>query len=438
MSRSNRRPIAAVIAIAALAIATGTAAGTPPSDAPEAAGGHHAVRESLLYVVAIDSGDEVDPDFLAVVGADPRNPAEYGRIISRTDLPDVGDNVHHFGYSLDQDRLIVPGMFSDRIHVFDVSAPKRPRLLESREDLTGTSGYRAPHTVSPLRDGEVLVSMLGADTDSTGPGGVVVLDDRTGEFLRHFGPGPTDEEDPEYMYDLTFKPELDRAVSTTWGHPGDVFEFPFGPNGDEVAIWDVSEERVLQTVDLGSSSGATEADWLHAPDSKRGFTIASNGLWMWEDDDDDDHFDFHLVVTGLAVPCDMVITPDDRHLFVANWLSDTIQLYDITEPRTPRLVDEATVPHPCMMRLSPEGERLYATNSVMGTLDDEPLFGPRNDRYGIWQFVVDQDASEFHSVTEDGGSWVDFSRIHTPDGAGPAGPHMIVFDPGVPIDPGHH
>lgn len=400
------------------------------------------LREEFLYVAAVNSGDDVNPDFLAVVGADPRDRESYGRIVARVDLPNLGDNVHHVGYSLDQERLFVPGLFSSRMHMLDVSAdPRRPELVAVRDDLVEDSGYVAPHTVTPLEDGEVLVSMLGADTDTTGPGGIVVLDDETGAFVRYFGPGPQrtpDDLGPQYMYDLALNPEINRGISTTWGYPGDVLQSPYGPNGDEVAVWDLEQEQVIQTVSLGEGAGATESDWLHEHATRYGYTVAANGLWLWEDEDADGFFDFHHVLDDLAVPCDMVLTPNDRYVFIANWFTNTVQQYDITEVYQPRLVAEATVPHPCMMRLSPDAERLYVTNSVIATLDDDPAFGPRNDQYGIWQFDVHPTRPGLTSVTDEGGAWVDFSSVHKQHGVGPAGPHMILFDPGVPIAPGHH
>ncbi|MDP8961134.1 MAG: selenium-binding family protein [Actinomycetota bacterium] len=90
-----------------------------------------------------------------------------------------------------------------------------------------------------------------------------------------------------------------------------------------------------------------------------------------------------------------------------------------------------------MMRLSPDAERLYVTNSVLRTLDNDPEFGPRNDQYGIWQFEVAGEGG-LTSVTQDGSAWVDFTSVRKKHGVGPAGPHMILFDPGVPIRPGHH
>ena len=77
-------------------------------------------QERFLYVSTIAQSDS-DPDFIAVIGADPQQ-SDFGQIVNRVDMPNVGDELHHFGYSADQHRLIVPGLFSNRIHVFDVGS----------------------------------------------------------------------------------------------------------------------------------------------------------------------------------------------------------------------------------------------------------------------------------------------------------------------------
>ena len=65
-------------------------------------------HERFLYVSTIAQSDS-DPDFIAVIGADPQQ-SDFGEIVNRVDMPNVGDELHHFGYSADQQRLIVPGI----------------------------------------------------------------------------------------------------------------------------------------------------------------------------------------------------------------------------------------------------------------------------------------------------------------------------------------
>src|SRR3954452_9284014 len=47
------------------------------------------LQERFLYVSTI-AQSKTDPDFIAVIGADPRH-ADFGKIVNRVDMPNVGD-----------------------------------------------------------------------------------------------------------------------------------------------------------------------------------------------------------------------------------------------------------------------------------------------------------------------------------------------------------
>jgi selenium-binding protein 1 len=161
-------------------------------------------QERYLYVATI-AQSATDPDFVAVIGADPRR-SDFGKIVNRIDMPNVGDELHHIGYSADQGRLIVPGLFSNRIHIFDIKGDgARMALRAVNDQLAAESGYIIPHSVIATSHGRALVTMLGAATDSTQPGGIVEINTSTGAFEAYFGPGPVREPGdlgPTYMYDF--------------------------------------------------------------------------------------------------------------------------------------------------------------------------------------------------------------------------------------------
>lgn len=443
MTRVRAQNVFVLFLVLAAPLTAGSAASRSPSltselrDASPVLGNQHSVREKLLYVVAINSGDDENPDFLTAIGADPSNTKQYGRILSRTDLA-VGDNVHHFGYSLDQERLLIPGLFSTRMHVVDVRRPRRPQLVATRKNLVRKSGgYIAPHTVTAIGGGLNLVSMVGSDTLG-GPAGLILLDDETGAFRGHFGPGPDHDGEPKDMYDIAINFPRNRMVTTAWGDPHLVFESPYtDPSVTTLNVWNFNKRRIIQTVDVGGTT--LEADWLHDADSPYGYA-AGAALLLWEDEDGDGFLEFHeaLPPGTFGFLCDITISPDDRFIYTSDWFNDRIQQWDITDVYHPVLVADAAVPHPCMMRLSLDGKRLYVTNSVLGTVDDDPLFGSSNDRYGVYVFKVDTAEGGLSSLTSDGSPWVDFSNVQKKNGKGPAGPHMIVFDPGVDIGRGHH
>ena len=404
-------------------------------------------HERFLYAATIAQSAS-DPDFISVVGADPRRPG-FGAIVNRIDMPNVGDELHHFAYSLDRERLIVPGLFSNRIHVFDVRPSGRSmRFRTVNEQLAVESGYVVPHSVIATSGGRALITMIGAATDTTQPGGIVRIDDLTGAFVGHFGPGPVRDPGspgPLYMYDFDLLPGANRGISSTFGPPAACAAgIEPGCLGNEVAVWDLGRREVVQVADLGANSGALEVRFIGKPGVRRAFinTPGTSAVWLADDDDEDGVFEFQQVLgpaDGLELPVDMLLSYDDRYLYLTNWFGNTVRQFDVRDPFHPLLRATASVPHPNMLRLSRDGERLYVSNSLLSTWDNDARFGPaRNDQYGIWLFDVDQREGGLTSVTADGSAWVSFANVQKKTSSGPAGPHMMLFDPSVPVDPGEH
>lgn len=401
-------------------------------------------REKLLYVACVNKGGE-DPDFVAVIGVDPEDASTYGKVAHRVDMLHRGDELHHFGYNHDKTFLMVPGLFSGRIYIVDVSDPKRPIMKSVFEDLIKDSGYTTPHTIIGLENGNNLVTMIGADTDSTAPGGLVELDGETGKFVRAFGPPAKRDFNkipPKYMYDAGIKPELNRMVTTSFGLPKEV-----GPGitinglGTDIYIWDWKERRVIQTENIGAGTGALEVRWRAEEGSTIGYTNApgSNEIWAWDDLDGDGMFTFTPVIKlpDGSVPTDMLLTDDDKYIYVSNWMGNNVRQYNIEDPLKPILISEVEIPYAQMLRLSPDKKRLYVSNSLLSTWDDKefPKETTRNEQYGIFLVDVDHEKGgmvlnrDFH---------VDMMNVQKKNTVGPARPHMMLFDPTITTPFGHH
>ncbi|MGH3028327.1 MAG: selenium-binding protein SBP56-related protein, partial [Gaiellaceae bacterium] len=150
----------AALPCAVLAIAVAVAGARPVEalDSTQPSSEHGKKQERYLYVTTI-AQSATDPDFIAVIGADSRR-ADFGKIVNRVDMPNVGDELHHFGYSRDQERLVVPGLFSNRINVFDIGRDRKTMALRAVDDqLAADSGYVVPHGVMDM-DGKFLVPMI--------------------------------------------------------------------------------------------------------------------------------------------------------------------------------------------------------------------------------------------------------------------------------------
>ena len=143
-----------------------------------------APEEEFLYLACLHEGTGVEkPDFLAVVDA------ERGEIAHELPMPNVGDELHHFGWNRcssachgpDRSHLIVPGFRSSRIHIVNVADnPRKPyieKVIEP-EEVVAKTGYTRPHTVHCMPGDNIVVSMLG-DADGNGAGGFAFLDAQT-------------------------------------------------------------------------------------------------------------------------------------------------------------------------------------------------------------------------------------------------------------------
>jgi 56kDa selenium binding protein (SBP56) len=81
---------------------------------------------------------------------------------------------------------------------------------------------------------------------------------------------------------------------------------------------------------------------------------------------------------------------DDKYLYLTNWFGNTVQQFDVSDPFRPLLKSTVAVPH-ANMRLSKDNKRLYVSNSLLTTWDNDPGFGPpRNQEYGTWLFQVNR------------------------------------------------
>jgi methanethiol oxidase len=364
-------------------------------------------RESFVYVWTRDATGEAS-DFIAVVDADPAS-ATFGEIVSTAPTGSTNNEAHHFGYTESADRIFAGGMISNRVFVYHIGDDPRRLDLVRTVDLDPT-GYTGPHTAYAVPGG-VLVTMMGA-ADEHGSGAIVELD-TNGDFVRAF-PAPLHQGRPIHLYDVSIRPKTNRMVASGLAHSAHFAHGPPDPEqvGNQIVIWDWEEGEVTQIVEV--DAGPAVLRWLRDPSATGGFvnTIFGNSVWFWDEAGDGTlAFERVIQMPEGSLPVDMRVSPDDRYLFVSLWAGGKVQQYDISDPRSPTLIGEAEVPQPNMMRLSPDGTRLYVTNSLLSTLDGDVEFG-------AWLFHVGPDG-----LSRDRNFAPDFERF----AAGRAGPHDILL-----------
>ncbi len=384
------------------------------------------------YVATLNYGND-RPDALAVVDLDPES-ATYSKILYNLELPHVRDELHHYGWNacssalcpyaphphLERRYLVVPGMRSSRIYIIDTKPdPARPAIVKiiEPEEILAKSGYSRPHTVHCGPDA-IYISALGSGPEGKGPGGVFLLDHFNFNVI---GPWELHRGDQQLAYDFWWHLADDVMMTSEWAKPAQ-FENGLVPEdllgnryGHRLHFWDLRKRKNIQTVDLGPEHQMVlELRPAHDPAKTYGFVCVvvstadlSASIWTWYKKDNG-VWDAKKVITIPATPAeekdlppalkpfkavpplvtDIDLSLDDRFLYVSCWGTGELLQYDVSDPFAPRLAGKVEVggivnrkghpgwPGPVtggpqMVELSRDGRRIYFTNSLYSTWDDQ-------------------------------------------------------------------
>jgi methanethiol oxidase len=403
---------------------------TDPTFHPSPRLAMEAEPERIAYT-ALLSPDASRPDALAVVDVDPASPT-YSTMLHRLDMPNKGDELHHFGWNacssalspmsghafLKRRYLVVPGLRSSRVHIIDTHPdPARPtmaRVIEP-DEVTRKSGYSRPHTVHCGPEGLYISTVGGGGADGLdGPPGVFLMDCRSFEVM---GRWEIDRGPQKLHYDFWWNLPRDYMVSSEWALPpqienGIVAEDLLANRyGHRLHFWELSARRHVQTIDLGENHQmALEVRPAHDPAREYGFvgvcvdtTNLEASIWTWWREGGK----FHAKKTAVVPPepadasvlppllkgfgavppliSDIDLSLDDRFLYVACWGTGELRQYDVTDPMNPKLAGSVRIggiakhtPHPNgsafgggpqMTEISRDGKRVYFTNSLYSKWD---------------------------------------------------------------------
>jgi selenium-binding protein 1 len=423
-------------------------------------------REELAYVVT-DDPERKRPDAITIVDVDERS-STHGEVVGRTDMPTAGDELHHFGWNacsaalcpyaphphVERRYLVVPGFRSSRIHILDTKpdprAPKIVKVIEPQE-LARKTGYSRPHT-SHCGPDALYMSALG-DPRGDGPGGILLIHHETFEPLGRW----EIDRGPQYLaYDFWWHLGYDTLITSEWGTPNMVEggldpELLLGKRyGRNVHVWDLRKRKHLEALPVGDDDQIVlELRPAHDPTRPYGFvgvvTNVSNliaSVWLWHLDDggawrltkvieippepaDADQLPELLKGFGAVPPLvtDIVLSLDDRFLYVSCWGTGELRQYDVSDPFSPKHTGSVRLggivhrsPHPAsgainggpqMVELSRDGRRVYLTNSLYLSWDGQ--FYPEGIKG--WLARIDCEPSGGMTVSPD--LFIDFGDERT-------------------------
>ena len=397
-----------------------------------------APAEKLAFTLML-SPDGTKPDGLAVIDVDPKSKT-YSKILHSLFMPNLGDEFHHFGWNacssslspltghafLERRYLIIPGIKSSRIYIIDVKEPLKAKIhkIIEADEIMDKTGYSRPHTIHCGPEGIYVSTLGGGGKDGTdGPPGIFIMDCETFDILGRY---EMDRGAQEKGYDFWWNLPRNYMVSSEWGLPpqyenGIVAEDLLSNKyGHSIHFWDLRARKNVQTIDLGANHQmALEIRPAHDPVKEYGFcgvVVDTSNLegavftwWRKEDGTFEakktitippvaaDPDDLPELLKGFsAVPplvTDIDLSLDDKYLYVACWGTGEMHQYDVSDPMNPVFNGKVEIggivtktKHkngkefgygPQMLEVSRDGKRVYWTNSLYSSWDDQFYPGER-------------------------------------------------------------
>jgi len=213
-------------------------------------------------------------------------------------------------------------------------------------------------------------------------------------------------------------------------------------------FWDLRKRTHVQTVDLGAEQQMVlELRPSHDPNKEYGFVDSvvslkdlSSSIWVWHRDNGKwaatkvieipaepaDEASLPPLLKGFkAVPplvTDIDLSLDDRLLYVSCWGTGEFRQYDVSDPFKPKLIGSVHIggivrraEHPGrpgqklnggpqMVEISRDGKRVYFTNSLFRTWDDQ--FYPD----GVKGWMVKLDVGDNGGIAFDKRFFVEFGE----------------------------
>jgi len=363
--------------------------------------------------------------------------------------------------------LVVPGLRSSRIHILDTKPdPRNPRIVKVIEPATvlEKSGYSRPHTSHCGPDG-IYVNAIGSP-EGKGPGGIFIMDPETFEIKGAW----EKDRGPQYLtYDFWWHLGHDTLITSEWGTP-DMVEDGVNPEmllagkyGHALHVWNLRTRSHQQVLELGAEyQMVLELRPSHDPNKTYGFVGVvtslkdlSASIWTWYREGTNGSSAWKIrkiidipaeaadadqlppLLKGFkAVPplvTDLSLSLDDRFLYVSCWGTGELLQFDVSDPFKPVKTGSVKLggivrqqPHtarpdvklnggPQMVEVSRDGRRVYLTNSLYRSWDDQ--FYPE----GVRGWMAKLDVNPNGGMTLDPKLFLQFDSMR---------PHQVRLDGG--------
>lgn len=336
-------------------------------------------QEDYLYVYTLGvQGLGDGNDKLVTLGANPNRPG-YGKVLNVATIPGRHE-AHHGDFSDDRRFLWLGGLDDSQIFVFDVATdPSKPKLVKTIKDFVKKSGgVVGPHTFNAL-PGRMLITGLSNAKDGGGRTGMVEYNN-AGQHVRTVWM----PKGAEYGYDARINVNLNRLLTSSFtGRKNYMRPLPelmgdaeaMKHFGNTMVVWDAHARKPLQT--LSVPNAPLEIRWALDPRHYYAFTATALDSRLWgvfrKDDGTFEAVNLGPIGDPAKLPLltvDISLSADDRFLFADNFVSGTVHVFDVTNPREPKQVYERKIGEQLnMVSQTWDGKRLYFSSSLLANWD---------------------------------------------------------------------
>jgi len=348
----------AAVALAATTVpaaAQGTPAGHLNSAMPMS-------EHTYLYVWAGAVG-RVQADRLITLDYDPTSP-KYGQMVAQTPIPapnSAGNEPHHCGISMNYKMVVCGGLMSpavghDWLFYFDISNPAKPVFMKAGK--SPIASY-PDDFIAQSNNGFVFTEM-GSSTGKS-PGRIAKMD-ASGRIVGEYPANPPTEFNP---HGIAARTDLDLLVTCDYVEPMSTLNTTPGPLvfRSSVEFWSLSAMTITKRIMLPKDAVTMDCKLLHHDPNGLGYVGGSgNGhlyLFNAKAGTVQDVYDVTKLAPGAMTEY-MQISNDDTRLYVpyqsasndslknglsyTNGLYSGVAVFDITNPVSPRLVQDFKLP----------------------------------------------------------------------------------------------
>ena len=321
-------------------------------------------------------------DKLVTIDAHPKS-KNYGKVVHKLSVPGRGE-AHHMGFTDDRRYLWSGRLDDNKIFVFDLVNPEKPKLVRTIDNLASKTGFVGPHTFYAM-PGRMLVQALSNTKDHGGVTGLVLFNNK-GEIVDKY-PMPMGDvggaAGDGYGYDIAINPAKNTMLTssfTGWNN----YMMDLGKLvkdaeamkrfGNTMAVWDVKAMKPQQV--LAVPGAPLEIRWSLKEGDNWAVTATAltSKIWLVKQDAQGQWQAKDVATIGdpakIPLPVDISITADGKGLWVNTFMDGTTRYFDLSNPEAPKQTyAKQTGRQVNMISQSWDGKRVYITSSLLANWD---------------------------------------------------------------------